>query len=90
MLYERVDVYRRVPEQGEIVVYRCLRLVAGQGYVVQSADRIRSPPAGGTLESHEARFWELLSEEAPEARSTPFPTLEEAITAFDEEFENVW
>lgn len=86
MLYERIDICRRLPKSGEVIVYRCFRLLGGQGYVVQSADRIRVPLMASELEAHEARFWELLCEEAPEARSSPFSTLEEAIRAFDREF----
>ena len=90
MLYERIDVCRRIPEKDEVVVYRCLRLLSGTGYVVQSADRIALPLSKSDLELHELRFWELLCEEAPEARSSPLSTLEAAINEFDREFENVW
>ena len=88
MTYERIDIYRRFPSGSELVVYRCLRLLSGHGYVVQSADRIRLPVMAGTLVEHEKQFCELLAEEAPEVRSTPYPTLEEAIRAFDEYFGN--
>jgi hypothetical protein len=90
MLFQRLDIYRRLQGKKEVVVYRCLRLLSGEGYVVQSADWIRFPVATGIHQEHEVRFVELLCEEAPEARSTPFGTIEEAIQAFDKEFENVW
>lgn len=90
MLYQRVDVYRRLTGQAEIVVYRCMRLFSGDGYVVQNADRIRFPLSATDVANHELRFFELLTEESPEARSVAYPTLEEAIRRFDEEFGNVW
>jgi len=87
MLYERVDVYRR--SQEKIIVYRCLRLLSGAGYIVQSADWLNFPLSAATLIDHELRFCELLMEESPEVRSSPFPTIDEAIRAFDAEFGNV-
>jgi len=86
MLYERVDVCRRLRDRSEAVVYRCWRT----HYVVQSADRIRLPVTASELMDHGLRRWELFREEAPDERSASFPTLEGAIQAFDEEFENVW
>lgn len=88
MLYQRIDVCKRLAGDNEVVVYRCLHLLSGGGFVVQSADRVRLPLTESELGGHEARFWELFCEEAPEQRSGSFSTLEEAIRNFDEEFEN--
>lgn len=90
MIYERVDVYRRPPGHAEIVVYRCFRLLSGGGYVVQSADRIHFPLSVTDIANHELQLCELMREDAPEVRSVAFRSLEEAIRAFDEKFENVW
>jgi hypothetical protein len=90
MLYERIDVCRRLPDSKEAVVYRCLRTLPQGGFIVQSADQIRLPIVASEIGSHENRFWELFCEAAPEERSTSYSTLEEAIQAFDEEFGNVW
>ena len=87
LLYKRVSVCRRLSDK-EAVVYRCLELLPGRGFVVQSADRVRLPPRPEELQQHERQFWELLCEVAPEERAKPYPTLEEAIAAFDAEFGN--
>jgi hypothetical protein len=87
MLYKLVSVCRRLGE-GEAVVYRCLELLSGRGFVVQSADRVRLPLLPEDLQHHERQFWELFCEVAPEERARPYPSLEEAIAAFDAEFGN--
>lgn len=85
-LYRRHDVYRRL-EDGGVIVYRCLELIPGGGFVVQSADRVVASPDERELASHERRFQELLSEVAPEQRAEPQPSIEEAIRAFDASFD---
>lgn len=86
-LYKVVTVCRRLGE-GEAVVYRCLELLSGRGFVVQSADWVRLPVRLEELQHHESQFWELFCEEAPEERARPYPSLEAAIAAFDAEFGN--
>ncbi|AKF84796.1 hypothetical protein MFUL124B02_04595 [Myxococcus fulvus 124B02] len=78
-LYLRHDVYERMGD-GDVIVYRCLELIPGGGFVVQSADRMR----GG--DGHEQQFLELMSESAPEERAAPCASLVEAIAKFREEF----
>lgn len=90
MLYERVDVFRSLQGSNAFVAYRCFRLRGGTGYVVQSMDRIQLPVSQSDLAGHEARLAELFVEDEPGRRSQCFPTLEEAIRAFDEEFGNIW
>lgn len=84
-LYMAMNVFRRL-ESGEVVVYRCFKKLPDQGYVVQSADRVRVPVQEHIVRQHEAQFWELLIEEAPEVRGGLFPTVEEAIAQFDRSF----
>ena len=86
-LYKVVSVCRRLNDK-EAVVYRCLELLPGRGFVVQSADRVRLPLQREELQHHERQFWELFCEVAPEERATPYPSLEQAIAAFDAEFGN--
>lgn len=88
-LYKRIDVVRRAPS-GELVIYRCFELVQSGGFVVQSADRLRSPISGEQLGGHEQQWFDLLSQTAPELRSVPALTLVEAIAAFDREFGDEW
>ena len=85
MLYKSIQIYRRVGE-GEARVYRCFELLPGHHFVVQSADRIRLPLRREILQQHEDQFWELFCETAPEERGPSYPSLEEAIAAFDAEF----
>ncbi|QSQ12674.1 hypothetical protein [Myxococcus landrumensis] len=87
LLYKPVDVYRRL-DGNEAVIYRCLELLPGGGFIVQSADRVRLPFDAGTLTRHERQFWELFCEVAPEERTPPSPSIEEAIALFDSEFGN--
>jgi hypothetical protein len=87
MLYKLVSVCRRLGDR-EAVVYRCLELLPGRGFVVQSADRVGLPLRLEDLQHHERQFWELLCEVAPEERAKPYPSLEQAIAAFDAEFGN--
>jgi hypothetical protein len=90
MLYERITVCTRLPDRNEAIVYQCLRILPNPRFVVQSADHIRLPIAPSELASHEARFWELFCEVAPDERSASYSTLDEAIRSFDEEFGNNW
>lgn len=87
LLYKIVNVCRRMGN-GEVVVYRCLEVLSGRGFVVQSADRVRLPVPMEELHQHERQFWELLCEGAPEERDKLYPSLEQAIAAFDAEFDN--
>lgn len=84
-LYKPVNVCRRVKD-GEIVVYRCFELLPSGGFVVQSADRIREPVNLDDLRQHERQLWELFCDVAPEDRGEIYPTLEDAIAAFDADF----
>lgn len=89
MLYERLDVYRRIGNT-EVVIYRCWHILPKGGYIVQSADRVRIPFTPQQAVEHEARFLELFAETPPEERSEPFQTIAEAIENFDIEFGNMW
>ena len=86
-MYQGITVYRRLGAN-QIVMYRCFRLLPNGGYMVQSADRIHLPFNDEDIRQHDAQFCELFSEQDPEERSGAFTTLEEAITAFDKEFDD--
>ena len=85
-LYLGINVYRRL-RSDEAAVYRCFKKLPDGGYCVQSADRVRLPFKDENSRFQKEQFWELLIEEAPDARSRPFPTIEEAIADFDAAFE---
>ena len=85
-LYKVVDVWKRKKET--VVRYRCFEVLPDHTFCVQSADYYR-PPFSSTQTGHQDKqFMELLMEEAPDSRSKPFPSLEEAIRAFDRDFTN--
>ena len=84
-LYNLLNVCRRLSDK-EAVIYRCFELIPGQGFVVQSADRISLPVSRERMQQHELQLWELFCEEAPEERARPYASIEEAIAAFDAEF----
>ncbi len=86
-LYRLINVCRRL-SHNEAVLYRCFELIPERGFVVQSADRIRLPVSLEHMQHHERQLWELFCEVAPEERSKPFASIEEAIAAFDAEFGN--
>lgn len=84
-LYKHIPVYRRI--KGAVSLYHVFE-IAGRGYAVQSRDFHYLDSTGVYLKQAEAQFLELLIEEAPEARSGLFATIEDAITAFDAEFDD--
>jgi hypothetical protein len=86
--YKAIDVWSRV-DQGRVVRYRCFQLLPGGGYTVQSADYYSAPFHDARPAQHEKQFLELLSEEAPEVRSPLFPTLIDAIRAFELDFKEM-
>jgi len=84
LLYRPFQICRRLPGE-EVMVYRCFELVGRQLFVVQNADHVRPPMTEASLRQFEKYYWELLCETAPEERPA-YPTVEEAIAAFDEGF----
>ena len=86
-LYKLLNICRRISDK-EAVIYRCFELLPEQGFIVQSADSIRLPVNLEHMQHHERQLWELFCEMAPEERSRPFASIEEAIAAFDAEFGN--
>ena len=87
MLYERVDVWRRT-DSGALILYRCFRLLPSGGFCIQSADFFDAASAPTRHTHSQSQFFELLAEQPPEQRSGVFPTLEEAVNAFDRDFGN--
>ena len=86
-LYRLINVFRRVGSE-KAIIYRCFELISEGRFVIQSADWIQLPVNSETMSHHERQLWELFCEEAPEQRSVPYASIEEAIAAFDAEFGN--
>ena len=82
-LYKAIDVWSR--RNGAIIRYRCFQVLPNESYCVQSVDFCR-PPFEEEFQ-HDKQFLELLNENAPELRSPLFPSLTEAIEAFDRDFD---
>lgn len=87
VLYRPFDIVRRLRVE-TVVIYRCIEVLPGRGFMVQSADWVRLPVDRELLRRHEKQFWELLCEDAPEVRSKLFATVEQAIASFDADFSN--
>lgn len=83
-LYEEVNVWRRVSEF-ELICYRCFKVIPEGGYCVQSADYHRANSANET--AFQRQYVELLLDQCPEQRSEVWPTLEEAIEHFRQDFD---
>jgi hypothetical protein len=81
-----IDVWSR-KEEGRVVRYRCFQLLPDGGFSVQSADYYNAPLQDARTVQLEKQFLELLLEEASEVRSPSFPSLIEAINAFDRDFD---
>ncbi len=85
MMFKAIDVWKRLGK-GRLVRYRCFQVLPGGGYCVQSADFYDAGQAEEAAAEHERQFLELLREQAPDARSSTYDTLEEAIAAHEGEF----
>ena len=86
-MYKAIDVWRRV-DNTRIARYRCFNVLTTQRFCVQSVDFYYLPLDETQIGQLEKQFIELLFDEAPEIRTETYPTLEEAIKAHDNEFDN--
>ncbi len=87
-LYEAIDVWRRISEE-QLVRYRCFRILPDNKFCVQSADHYHLPFDEQANRQHDKRFFELLFEESPDVREKTYATSEEAIEAFERDFEDI-
>lgn len=83
--YRPLDIWVRLG-QGKLIRYRCIEVLPGGGFCVQSKDFYHSPFEAATVAQLDLQFMELLSETPPEKRSGLYQTLEEAIRAHDDAF----
>lgn len=83
-LYRYVPVWRR--EEAGLSLYRVIEAL-GLGFVVQSRDFILPDDPQESFFQLERQFLELMSEEAPESRGGLEPTVRDAISRFDAEFQ---
>ncbi len=84
-LYRYVPVWSR--DDGRLSLYRILEII-GIGYVVQSRDYVDADLKQEQMRHLDQQFIELLSEEPPERRMSPEPSIQQAVAAFDKEFQD--
>ena len=84
-LYRQIYVWSRLADS-RLVRYRCLKVLPDDTYCVQSADFFTAPVTETQIMQSDMQFYELLAEEAPEDRTEPAATLEEAIRRHQEAF----
>ncbi len=83
--FVRVDVWT-VAEEGRLICYRCLQVLPGMKYFVQSADSFYDPVSNEDLLRSEKQFVELMFDR-PECRPKRYyDTAEEAIEAHNRDF----
>jgi hypothetical protein len=84
-MFKAIDIWKRLNDATS-VRYRCFqRLIDGQ-FFVQSADYYHLPLREEQVRTLDRQFLELFIEEAPDQRSSLYPTLEEAIAMYGLEF----
>ena len=87
-LYRQIDVWVRSSDS-MMIRYRCFQILPDNLYCVQNADIFIAPVSQRHIREFENLFHELLLEEAPEVRSEPATTLEEAIRQHQEAFRDL-
>ncbi len=88
-MLKAVDVWKRI-DDSTAVCYRCFEVLDNRGFCVQSKDTFHLPIDAQQFDRSQRQELELLCEESPESRSGVFPTLLDAIRAFDEDFEETF
>jgi hypothetical protein len=83
LLYKAFDVWQR--EGNRLRVYRCFEILPDGGFAVQSCDFVQ--PDQSPASFSQRNYFELLHEQAPDARSGAFATIEEAIAAHNRYFD---
>lgn len=84
-LYRQIDVWSRLSDS-TIIRYRCFQILPDNLFCVQNADTFPGRVTQKRINELEDIFHELLLDEAPEARTEPAATLEEAIARHREAF----
>jgi hypothetical protein len=85
-MYRAIDVWKK--NDGGLIRYRCFQILESGKYCVQSADFYYLPIERELLKQNEQQFFELLIASPPDERAGAFDSLEEAIRAHDQDFEN--
>lgn len=84
-MFKAIDIWKRLDDT-TAVHYRCFQHLTNGQFCVQSADYYHMPIREEQVRMLDRQFLELFIEEAPNQRSSLYPTLEEAIAMYDLEF----
>ncbi len=88
-LYKSIDVWRK-KDSNTLIRYSCFEVIPGKQFCVQSADFFNLPLSEDRVKNLEKNFFELLCEQEPDIRGGTYPSLEEAISRHDQEFQGEW
>jgi hypothetical protein len=86
-LYREVNVWKRVSDR-EAARYRCFERLPEGGYGIQSVDWYQLPLKEKEVKFLENNFLELMIEKTLANRTKLYPTVTEAIAAFEQNFGN--
>lgn len=84
-MFKAIDIWKRLND-ATAARYRCFQRLIDSQFCVQSADYYHLPLREEQVRTLDRQFLELFIEEAPDQRSSLYPTLEEAIAMYDLEF----
>jgi hypothetical protein len=85
IMFKAIDVWKKLDDTTAIR-YRCFERLEDRQFCVQSADYYYLPLRQEQVKALDQQFVELFIEEAPDERSSLYPSLETAIAQYDVEF----
>lgn len=83
-MFKLINIFKR--ENNVLKVYRCFQSVENNCFFVQSMDFFHEPLDVQSINNSNLQLLELFMDECPTNRIESFPTIEDAIKHFDEEF----
>jgi hypothetical protein len=84
-MFKAIDVWKKLDDTTAIR-YRCFERLEDRQFCVQSADYYYLPLRQEQVKALDQQFVELFIEEAPDERSSAYPSLELAIARYNVEF----
>jgi hypothetical protein len=86
-LYREVNIWKRVSEK-EAARYRCFERLPEGGYGIQSVDWYQLPLKEKNTKFLDNNYLELMIEKTLTNQTKLYPTVAEAIAAFEQDFGN--
>lgn len=87
-IFKSINIWKNKSAH-EAVCFRCFQCLDSRQYYVQSKDYLRLPIEEEQVANLNNQFLELFIESPPNLRTEGFNTIEEAISKYEEEFENI-